>query len=166
MLAAALTAEGHPISHERVAQLLRQLDYRLQGNRKTEEGADHPERDAQFRFINDEVRKALGAKRPVIAVDTKKKELLGNYENAGRQWRPTKRPVRVKVHDFPHPAVPRAYPYGICDLDRHTGFVNVGADHDTGTFAVASIRGWWRAEGLPAVSRRTHPVDHGRWGWE
>ena len=152
VLAATLTAAGHPISHERVAQMLRGLEYSLQGNRKTEEGADHPDRDAQFRFISDEVRKALAARRPVISVDTKKKELLGNYANAGRQWRPTKRPARVNVHDFPHPAVPRAYPYGIYDLGRNTGFVNVGTDHDTGAFAVASIRGWWRAEG-----RRLYP---------
>ncbi len=152
VLAATLAAEGHPISHERVAQMLRQLQYSLQGTRKTEEGADHPDRDAQFRCISDEVRKALAAKRPVISVDTKKKELLGNYANAGRQWRPTKRPARVNVHDFPHPAVPRAYPYGIYDLGRNTGFVNVGTDHDTGAFAVSSIRGWWRAEG-----RRLYP---------
>ena len=152
VLAAALTAEGHPISHERVAQMLRHLEYSLQGNRKTEEGADHPDRDAQFRLISDEVRTALAARRPVISVDTKKKELLGNYANAGRQWRPAKRPTRVDVHDVPHPAVPRAYPYGIYDLGRNTGFVNVGTDHDTGAFAVASIRGWWRAEG-----RRLYP---------
>jgi hypothetical protein len=147
VLAAALTAEGHPISHEGVAQLLRGLQYSLQGNRKTEEGAAHPDRDAQFRFINDEVRKALAAKRPVISVDTKKKELLGNYANAGRQWRLAHHPAHVHVHDFPDPSVPRAYPYGIYDVGRNTGFVNVGTDHDTGAFAVASIRGWWRAEG-------------------
>ncbi len=98
------------------------------------------------------MRKALAAKRPVISVDTKKKELLGNYVNAGRQWRPTTHPTRVKVHDFPDPSVPRAYPYGIYDVGRNTGFVNVGTDHDTGAFAVASIRGWWRAEG-----RRLYP---------
>jgi hypothetical protein len=146
-LAAELTAAGHPISHETVAQLLRHLDYSLQGSRKTEEGEQHQDRDAQFRFINDEVRKALAARRPVISVDTKKKELIGNYENAGRQWRPAKAPQRVKVHDFPTPEVPRAYPYGIYDLAHNTGFVNIGTDHDTGAFAVASIRGWWRAEG-------------------
>jgi hypothetical protein len=151
-LAAELTADGHPISHETVAQVLRSLSYSLQSNRKTEEGDDHPDRDAQFRFINDEVRKALAAKRPVISVDTKKKELLGNYQNAGRQWRAAKTPQQVKVHDFPTPTVPRAYPYGIYDLGRNTGFVNVGTDHDTGAFAVASIRGWWRAEG-----RRLYP---------
>jgi hypothetical protein len=147
VLAAALAAQDHPVSHEKVAQLLRQMDYSLQGNRKTEEGNDHPDRDAQFRYINAQVRKALAARRPVISVDTKKKEILGNYRNAGRQWRQAKSPHQVKVHDFPAPSVPRAYPYGIYDLGRNTGFVNVGTDHDTGAFAVASIRGWWRAEG-------------------
>jgi hypothetical protein len=152
-LAAELAAQHHPVSHEKVAQLLRQMDYSLQGNRKTEEGNDHPDRDAQFQYINQRVRAALAAKRPVISVDTKKKELLGSYHNEGRQWRPAKSPHHVKVHDFPHPSVPRAYPYGIYDLGRNTGFVNVGTDHDTGAFAVASIRGWWRAEG-----RRLYPT--------
>ncbi len=146
-LSAELGAQDHPVSHEKVAQLLRQMDYSLQGNRKTEEGDDHPDRDAQFRYINEQVRKALAARRPVISVDTKKKELLGNYRNDGQQWRKAKSPHKVKVHDFPTPSVPRAYPYGIYDLGRNTGFVNVGTDHDTGAFAVASIRGWWRAEG-------------------
>jgi len=146
-LAEELTRAGHPVSHETVAQLLRSLDYSLQGTRKAEEGMQHPDRDAQFRFINEEVYKALAARRPVISVDTKKKELIGNYENAGRQWRPAKAPKRVQVHDFPTPEVPRAYPYGIYDLAHNTGFVNVGTDHDTGAFAVASIGGWWRAEG-------------------
>jgi hypothetical protein len=147
ILAAELTADGHPISHQTVAQLLRHLNYSLQGTRKTEEGEQHPDRDDQFGFINEEVRKALAARRPVISVDTKKKELVGNYENAGRQWRRAKTPPRVKVHDFPTPDVPRAFPYGIYDLGRNSGFVNIGTDHDTGEFAVASIRGWWRAEG-------------------
>src|ERR1700730_277042 len=146
-LSAALSAQHHPVSHEKVAQLLRQMDYSLQGNRKTEEGDDHPDRDAQFQYINEQVRKALAARRPVISVDTKKKEILGNYRNGGQQWRKAKSPHKVKVHDFPTPSVPRAYPYGIYDLGRNTGFVNVGTDHDTGAFAVASIRGWWRAEG-------------------
>ncbi len=146
-LADELTARHHPISHETVAQLLRSLGYSLQGTRKTEEGDDHPDRDAQFRHINAEVRAALARQRPVISVDTKKKELVGNYANAGRQWRPAKTPRLVQGHDFPGPTVPRAYPYGIYDLARNTGFVTVGTDHDTGAFAVASIRGWWRAEG-------------------
>jgi len=152
VLAGELTAAGHPVSHETVAQLLRATGFSLQGTRKTVEGKQHPDRDAQFRFINEEVRKALAARRPVISVDTKKKELVGNYENAGRKWRRAKDPPRVQVHDFPTPEVPRAYPYGIYDVAHNTGFVNIGTDHDTGAFAVASIRGWWRAEG-----RRLYP---------
>ncbi len=152
-LAAQLMRQKHPISHMKVAQLLHEQGYSLQGNRKTEEGGDHPDRDAQFRHINTQVRRALLAKgTPVISVDTKKKELVGNYENKGQKWLPAKKPVKVQGHDFPHPDVPRAYPYGIYDLERNTGFVNVGTDHDTGAFAVASIRGWWRHEG-----RRLYP---------
>jgi hypothetical protein len=127
--------------------------YSLQGNRKTEEGGDHPDRDAQFRHINRAVKHALRAGEPVISVDTKKKELIGNYQNQGRQWRHTGTADKVNGHDFPSPEVPRAYPYGIYDLGRNAGFVNVGTDHDTGAFAVASIRGWWRAEGRHLYSR-------------
>jgi hypothetical protein len=141
------------ISHEKVAQLLRTLDYSLQGNRKTKEGADHPDRDAQFRHINASVTAAMRKEIPVISVDTKKKELIGEYENAGRQWRKTKSPRFVNGHDFPGPEVPRAYPYGIYDLKQNSGFVNVGTDHDTGAFAVASIRGWWRHEGKKIYPR-------------
>jgi hypothetical protein len=147
VLATELSLQNHPLSHEKVAQLLRDMDYSLQGNRKTEEGNDHPDRDEQFRYINEQVRRALVAGRPVISVDTKKKELIGNFQNRGRQWRKKKSPLEVNGHDFPDPSLPRAYPYGIYDLARNTGFVNVGTDHDTGAFAVASIRGWWRVEG-------------------
>jgi hypothetical protein len=146
-LAEDLNDAGHPISHVKVAQILHDLGYSLQGNRKTEEGADHPDRDAQFRHINRTVRQAMAAGQPVVSVDTKKKELIGNFENAGQQWREAKRPRRVNTHDFPTAEVPRAFPYGIYDLGRNTGFVNVGTDHDTAAFAVASIRGWWRHEG-------------------
>jgi len=146
-LAAQLTRHKHPISHMKVAQLLHEQGYSLQSNRKTEEGGDHPDRDAQFRHINTQVKRALAKGTPVISVDTKKKELVGNYENGGQQWLPAKKPVKVQGHDFPHPDVPRAYPYGVYDLERNTGFVNIGMDHDTGAFAVASIRGWWRHEG-------------------
>lgn len=146
-LAAELTSQNHPVSHEKVAQFLRDMNYSLQGNRKTEEGTDHPDRDAQFRYINEQVRRAMAAGRPVISVDTKKKELIGNYENKGRQWRKSKSAEQVNGHDFPDPEVPRAYPYGIYDMARNKGFVNVGTDHDTSAFAVASIRGWWRFEG-------------------
>ena len=152
-LAAQLTRRKHPVSHEKVAQLLRDQNYSLQSNRKTEEGGDHPDRDAQFRHINTQAKRALAKGMPVISVDTKKKELLGNYANSGQQWRPAKNPVKVNVHDFPSPDVPRAYPYGIYDLARNTGFVNVGTDHDTGAFAVASIRGWWRNEGRAVYPR-------------
>jgi hypothetical protein len=147
VLATELSLQNHPLSHEKVAQLLRDMDYSLQGNRKTEEGNDHPDRDEQFRYINEQVRRALVAGRPVISVDTKKKELIGNFQNRGRQWCKKKSPPEVNGHDFPDPSLPRAYPYGIYDLARNTGFVNVGTDHDTGAFAVASIRGWWRVEG-------------------
>lgn len=151
-IAKELGEQGHPVSHVKVAQILRDLDYSLQSNRKTEEGADHPDRDAQFRHINLTVKRYLRQGFPVISVDTKKKELIGNYLNAGRQWRASGQPLHVQGHDFPGKDVPRAFPYGIYDIGRNAGFVNVGTDHDTGAFAVASIRGWWRAEG-----RRLYP---------
>ena len=146
-IARQLGRKKHPVSHAKVAQILHDLNYSLQSNRKTEEGTDHPDRDAQFRHINAAVKKCLAQGIPVISVDTKKKELIGNYNNAGQQWLPAKQPKKVQGHDFPSPEVPRAYPYGIYDLRRNAGFVNVGTDHDTGEFAVASIRGWWRFEG-------------------
>lgn len=151
-LARQLHRQTHPVSHATVAQLLHRLGYSLQGNRKTQEGADHPDRDAQFRHIAATAESFLARRAPVISVDTKKKELVGDYANPGRQWRPARSPRQVQGHDFPGPAVPRAYPYGIYDVGRNAGFVNVGVDHDTGAFAVASIRGWWRAEG-----RRLYP---------
>jgi hypothetical protein len=176
-LADELSGRRHPISHEKVAQLLRQMNYSLQGNRKTEEGEDHPDRDAQFRHINRQVQLALRRGQPVISVDTKKKELIGNFHNAGQQWREKGSAERVAGHDFPDPALPRAYPYGIYDLARNTGFVNVGTDHDTASFAVASIRGWWRQEGrrlYPRTARLLITADGGGsngyrvrlWKWE
>jgi hypothetical protein len=146
-LAAPLTRSKHPIHYGKVAQLLKEQGYRLPSNRKTEEGEDHPDRDAQFRPINTQVQRALAQGTPVISVDTKKKELLGNYDNRGQQGRSAQQPLQGNGHDFPGPDVPRAYPYGIYDVDRNTGFVNVGTPHDTGAFAVASLRGWWRTEG-------------------
>ena len=163
-LAAELTNGNHPVSYVKVAQLLHEQNYSLQSNRKVEEGDDHPDRDAQFRHINTCVMKNLTAGMPVISVDTKKKELVGNYANAGQQWRKAKDPTKVKGHDFPGPEVPRAFPYGIYDLGRNAGFVNVGTDHDTGAFAVASIRGWWRTEGrhlYPEVDRVMITADGG-----
>ena len=151
-IAGELVEQAHPVSHMKVAQILHGLNYGLQGNRKTEEGEDHPDRDAQFQHINAAVKKSLVQGIPVISVDTKKKELLGDYYNAGQKWLSAKQPIPVQGHDFPSPGVPRAYPYGIHDIGRNAGFVNVGTDHDTGAFAVASIRGWWRSEG-----RSLHP---------
>ena len=176
-LAGELTDRHHAISHEKVAQLLRAMNYSLQGNRKTEEGEDHPDRDAQFLHINRQVRLALRRHQPVISVDTKKKELIGTFRNQGHQWRAKGTAERVAGHDFPDPSVPRAYPYGVYDLKQNTGFVNVGTDHDTATFAVASIRGWWRAEGrrlYPRTTRLLITADGGGsngyrlrlWKWE
>ena len=154
-LARELVSQDHPVSHEKVAQLLRGMDYSLQGNRKTEEGDDHPDRDEQFKHINNKVHKTMAGRNPVISVDTKKKELIGNFDNKGRQWRKVKNAARVNGHDFPDPSIPRAYPYGIYDLGLNRGFVNVGTDHDTAAFAVASIRGWWRHEGRRLYSKAT-----------
>lgn len=163
-LAAELARQRHPVSHTKVAQLLHDDGYSLQANRKTLEGADHPDRDAQFQHISGEVRNYMSWGQPVISVDTKKKELVGNYDNAGRQWLPGKHPLKVQGHDFPGPEVPRAYPYGIYDIGQNSGFVNIGTDHDTGAFAVASIRGWWRHEGrhiYPRANRILITADGG-----
>jgi len=176
-LADELTDRQHQVSHQKVAQLLRGMNYSLQSNRKTEEGDDHPDRDAQFRHINRQVQTALRRGQPVISVDTKKKELVGNFRNAGQQWRAKGSPERVEGHDFPDPSLPRAYPYGIYDLKENTGFVNVGTDHDTASFAVASIGGWWRQEGrrlYPGSTRLLITADGGGsngyrvrlWKWE
>ena len=151
-IAQELSQQKHPVSRVKVAQILHGLDYSLQRNRKPEEGENHPDRDAQFRHINITVKRCLRQGIPVISVDTKKKELIGNYHNAGQQWRAAKQPLVVPGHDFPGKDVPRAFPYGMYDIGRNAGFVNVGTDHDTRAFAVASIRGWWRSEG-----RRIYP---------
>ena len=163
-LADALAGGGLPVSHETVARMLREEGYSLQGNRKTEEGNQHEDRDAQFLHISEVVGGELANGRPVVSVDTKKKELLGNYANKGKQWLPKGRPTPVNGHDFATPDVPRAFPYGIYDLGRNTGFVNVGTDHDTAAFAVASIRGWWREEGrrlYAGATRLTITADGG-----
>ncbi|MBI1847853.1 MAG: ISAzo13 family transposase [Candidatus Rokubacteria bacterium] len=149
-LAAELTRQGHRTSHRMVAVLLRQLGYSLQANRKTIEGARHPDRNAQFEHINARVRAYLRQGEPAISVDTKKKELVGNFKNAGRDWRPRGQPQPVQVHDFVQPELGRAIPYGVYDLRANTGWVSVGIDHDTAAFAVASIRHWWRAMGQRA----------------
>jgi len=142
-LAQALSQQGHTVSHTRVAQLLADLDYRLQGTRKTLEGASHPDRDAQFRYINRCVKVFQKAGQPVISVDAKKKELVGPFANGGRDYQPKKRPEQVRTHDFPDKQLGKVCPYGVYDLTHNTGWVNVGIDHDTAQFAVESIRRWW-----------------------
>lgn len=144
---------GYSASSRLVGALLHEMGYSLQGNRKTVEGKQHPDRNAQFEYINTRVQEEMRAAQPVISVDTKKRELVGNYANRGRQWHHKGAAPRVNEHAFPDPSVPRAHPYGIYELTRNKGFVNVGTDHDTATFAVASIREWWRAEGRRAYPR-------------
>ena len=176
-LADELEQMGLGISHSAVAKLLRSMGYSLQGNRKAEEGHQHPDRNAQFEFINSLVKAEIKKGNPVISVDTKKKELVGNYKNAGRKWHEQGKAPRVNGHDFPDPDVPRAYPYGVYDLGRNIGWVVVGTDHDTAAFAVASIRSWWRKVGrkhYPAASQINITADSGGsngsrlrlWKWE
>jgi hypothetical protein len=147
----ALKDRGIQASPETVRTTLRRLGYRMQGNRKVNSnGADHPDRDAQFLHIKRLTKKAVKGKNPVISVDTKKKEVLGVYKNGGKEWHRKGESPAVADHDFVPPDAPRAYPYGIYDLKANTGFVNVGTDHDTSSFAVASIRAWWKEEGKAA----------------
>jgi len=149
-LAAALTKQGLTISSTTVGRLLRELGYRLQAVRKKLEGTSHPDRNAQFEHINATADAFLQTGEPVISVDTKKKELVGNFRNAGREWHPTGKPEEVLVHDFPSAASAKAIPYGVYDMARNEGCVNVGRHHDTPAFAVASIRHWWRSMGSKA----------------
>ena len=151
-LAVALQALGHTVSHTVVAELLHDLGYSLQGNVKTREGRQHPDRDAQFRYIAGTVKRSQKQKQPTISVDTKKKELIGDFKNGGRAWRPKGTPDRVRVHDFliKAPGHGKAIPYGVYDLHRDEGWVSVGIDHDTASFAVNAIRRWWHRMGRPA----------------
>jgi hypothetical protein len=153
-LAVALQALGHAVSHTVVAELLHELGYSLQGNVKTREGRQHPDRDAQFRYVADTVTRAQRRGHPAISVDTKKKELVGDFKNGGRTWRRKGEPDRVRVHDFiiRDPGHGKAIPYGVYDLRRDEGWVSVGIDHDTASFAVNAIRRWWRQMG-----RRAYP---------
>jgi len=146
-LSRGLREMGHKIGRTLVGELLHKLEYSLQGNRKTLEGSKHPDRDAQFRYINGCVNKALAAGAPAISVDTKKKELVGDFRNAGRDWRPKGSPEEVRVHDFVIPELGRAAPYGVYDIAANAGWVSVGIDHDTGAFAVNAIRSWWKLMG-------------------
>ena len=149
-LTAELRRMRHAVSHQVVADLLHDLGYSLQANRKTKEGAHHPDRNAQFEHLNGKVKWCLRRRQPVISVDTKKKELVGDFKNHGREWRPKGSPELVRVHDFVDPDLGRATPYGIYDLGRNRGWVSVGMDHDTAEFAVETIRRWWRSMGQPA----------------
>lgn len=147
VLSEMLKKMKHTASPRLVAKLLHEMKYSLQGNRKNQEGKQHPDRNAQFEYINSQALKNITAGNPVVSVDTKKKELVGNYKNNGTQWRRKGDAHQVKSHDFPDPEVPRAHPYGIYDLAKNLGWVNVGTSHDTGSFAVASIRRWWSSCG-------------------
>ena len=157
-LAAALAAKGHRVGRTVVGELLHQQKFSLQANRKTREGDSHPDRDAQFVHINDTVAAALAAGEPVISVDTKKKELVGDFKNAGREWRPAGQPQDVRVHDFLIKELGRAVPYGVYDLADDAGWVSVGMDHDTSAFAVQSIRRWWAEVGRPRYPGATRLV--------
>jgi hypothetical protein len=142
-LATTLTGQGHPVSPQKVAQMLHEAGYSLQGTHKTLEGTTHPDRDAQFQHIADKVAEMQREAEPVISVDTKKKELVGDFSNRGREWQPQGEPVPVRVHDFVDPDLGKAIPYGVYDLSANDGWVSVGVDHDTAAFAVETIRRWW-----------------------
>jgi Rhodopirellula transposase DDE domain len=151
-LAEGLAKQGHAVSHTVVGELLQAMGYSLQANSKRREGGQHIDRDAQFRYINTQAVAFLSAHQPVVSVDTKKKELVGNFKNNGREWRPTGQPELVNVHDFIDPKLSRAVPYGVYDLANNVGWVSVGTDHDTASFAVNAIRRWWRTMG-----KKSHP---------
>lgn len=148
-LESELKKQGHIVSHTSIGDLLKNMGYSLQGNRKTLEGISHPDRNAQFEYINTIAEKAISNGQPVISVDTKKKELVGQYKNGGKEWRPQGDPEKVNVYDFVDKELGRANPYGVYDLANNTGWVSVGTDHDTASFAVATIRRWWFAMGAP-----------------
>ncbi len=154
-LAAELTARGHPISERKVADLLHDLHYSLQANRKTREGTSHPDRNAQFAFINEQTKAFQDRGQPVVSVDTKKKELVGDFKNGGREWRPQGQPEAVRVYDFPDTTLGKAIPYGVYDVSTNQGWVSVGTDHDTAEFAVATLRRWWQQMGALAYPKAT-----------
>lgn len=176
-LAKELSKQGHQVSHELVSQLLYQLGYSLQANSKTLEGGTHPDRNAQFEHINTQAKAFLAAGEPVLSVDAKKKELVGDFKNGGHEWRPKGEPEEVRVYDFPLKELGRVTPYGIYDQGHNTGWVNVGIDHDTAAFAVESIRRWWNSVGkqqYPSAKRLLITADGGGsngsrvrlWKWE
>jgi len=176
-LAEELRMLGHQVSHELVSQVLHELGYSLQANRKTREGGTHQDRDAQFAHLNAQAEAFLEAGEPVVSVDAKKKELVGDFKNPGREWCPQGKPEEVRVYDFPIPGLGRATPYGVYDVRQNAGWVNVGMDHDTAAFAVESIRRWWKTVGpsqYPEAKRRLISADGGGsngsrvrlWKWE
>jgi transposase len=176
-LAEELRQRGHQVSHELVSQLLHELGYSLQANRKTREGGDHPDRNAQFEYVNAQAEVFLAAGEPVVSVDAKKKELVGDFKNSGREWSPQGQPEEVRVYDFPICGLGRATPYGVYDLGQNAGWVNVGMDHDTAAFAVESLRRWWQTVGqhqYPKAKRLLISADGGGsngsrvrlWKWE
>jgi len=163
-LAEELKRMGHQTSHRMVAEILHSLGYSLQSNRKTLEGSSHPDRDAQFEHINRQAQEYFATADPVISVDTKKKELVGDFKNGGREWHPKGMPEKVKVHDFMDPELGRAIPYGVYDLAANSGWVSVGVDHDTSTFAVETVRRWWKSMGserYPSAERLFITADGG-----
>jgi hypothetical protein len=163
-LADELTRQGHKVGADTVGDLLRAEGFSLQGNAKALEGTRHPDRDAQFRYISEQVRAHQATADPVISVDTKKKELIGEFKNAGRSWRPKGQPAAVRTHDFPSDSAGNAIPYGVYDVTADAGWVNVGTDHDTAAFAVESIRRWWNAAGgseYPGARRLLITADAG-----
>lgn len=155
-LAEALRTQGHRVSHETVRLLLRDLEFSQQGTRKSREGGQHPERNAQFEHIASQVQRFLDAEQPVISVDAKKKELVGEFHNAGREWQPQGQPETVRVHDFPDPKLGKAVPYGVYDLGADEGWVSVGIDHDTAEFATATIKRWWQEMGSQRYPAARH----------
>ena len=154
-LATELQALGHSVSNQVGAELLAAQDYTLQANRKTREGTSHPDRDAQFHYLNAQVCACQDHGQPAISVDTKKKELVGDFKNGGQEWRPKGKPEPVRVHDFVIPEQGKAIPYGVYDLHRNEGWVSIGIDHDTARFAVNTIRRWWKVMGRPVYRQVT-----------
>ena len=154
-LAEELKRKGHQVSHNLVAALLHEMGYSLQANRKVREGKNHPDRNEQFEKINRKVRHRISRQQPVISVDCKKKELVGDFKNGGREWHPKGQPEEVRVHDFKIKELGKAIPYGVYDLQRNTGWVSVGVSHETSAFAVATIRRWWKETGRKAYSKAT-----------
>lgn len=176
-LAAELRAQGFTLSHTMTGALLQDLGYSLQANRKKREGSHHPDRNFQFEYINKQAQQQLERSEPVISVDTKKKELVGDFKNGGREWRPKGNPEDVRVHDFIDPVLGKAIPYGVYDVARNLGWVSVGIDHDTAAFAVATIKRWWQRMGCrvyPQARRLLISADSGGsngarvrlWKWE